>query len=120
MRAAAADNTPLYEYTVMPTHMNHIFKVSELQQWEQAAPFSFTQGCPVMKIPGRPAHVNHTAHAPGNLLYDLHTDPAQENPLTDSAGEARMIDLLRSLMQANEAPEEQYERLGLAEKEAVA
>ncbi|MEZ4636868.1 MAG: hypothetical protein R2856_18255 [Caldilineaceae bacterium] len=79
MRAAAGDNTPLYEYTVMPTHMNHIFTVGELQQWDQAPPFSFTKGCPVMKIPGA-SHVNRTAHAQGNLLYDLHADPAQETP----------------------------------------
>lgn len=114
MRAAAKDNTPLYEYTVMPTHMNHIFKVSELQQWHKSAPFSFTKGCPVMKIPGRPSHVNQSAHAQGNLLYDLHTDPAQENPLSDPTIEALMIDLMRSLMQANEAPSEQYKRLGIS------
>ncbi|MEZ4835375.1 MAG: sulfatase-like hydrolase/transferase [Caldilineaceae bacterium] len=116
MRAAAGDNTPLYEYTVMPTHMNHIFTVGELQQWDQAPPFSFTKGCPVMKIPGRASHVNRTAHAQGNLLYDLHADPAQETPLNDPAIEARMVDLMRGLMQENEAPVEQYARLGLTEK----
>jgi arylsulfatase A-like enzyme len=113
MRAAANENRPLYEYTFMPTHMNHIFKADELQRWEQAAPFSFTKGCPVMKIPGRGSHVRGTLHAMGNLLYDLESDPGQEHPLADADVEARMVDLLIRLMQENDAPAEQYERLGL-------
>lgn len=114
MRAAAGDNTPLYEYTVMPTHMNKLFDAGELPVWDKAEPFSFTKNCPVMKIPGRPAHVAPTAHAQGNLLYDLHADPAQENPLADPALEQRMIDLMVGLMRESEAPPEQYTRLGLA------
>jgi arylsulfatase A-like enzyme len=113
MRAAAGENTPLYEYTFMPTHMNHIFKADELQQWEKVDPFSFTKGCPVMKIPGRGSHVRGSIHALGNLLYDLDSDPSQENPLIDADVEERMVALLVRLMQENDAPKEQYERLGL-------
>lgn len=113
MRAAAGDNTPLYEYTVMPTHMNKLFDAGELPVWDKAEPFSFTKECPVMKIPGRPAHVAPTAHAMGHLLYDLQADPAQESPLKDDALEQRMIDLMVGLMRESEAPAEQYERLGL-------
>lgn len=113
MRAAASDNTPLYEYTVMPTHMNKLFDAGELPIWDKAEPFAFTKNCPVMKIPGRASHVAPTAHAMGHLLYDLQSDPAQENPLNDPAVEQRMIDLMVGLMQASEAPAEQYERLGL-------
>ena len=114
MRAAAGDNTPLYEYTMMPTHMNKLFDPGELPAWEKAEPFVFTKNCPVMKIPGRASHVAPTAHAMGNLLYDLQSDPAQENPLADPAQEQRMIGLLVGLMQSTEAPAEQYERLGLS------
>ncbi len=113
MRAAAADNTPLYEYTVMPTHMNKLFDPDELPAWEKCEPFAFTKNCPVMKIPGRAGHVAPTAHALGHLLYDLQGDPAQENPLADPALERRMIGLMTGLMQASEAPPEQYIRLGL-------
>ncbi len=115
MRAAAGDNTPLYEYTMMPTHMNKLFDASELPIWEKVDPFAFTKNCPVMKIPGRPSHVAPTAHALGHLLYDLQTDPGQENPLAAPALEERMIDLLIGLMRASEAPPEQYTRLGLVE-----
>ena len=113
MRAAAGDNTPLFEYTLMPTHMASLFAVDELQAWEQAGPFSFTKGCPVMKIVGRGTHVANTVHAQGHLLYDLQGDPGQQAPLHDPALEARMVARLRELMQANEAPPEQYVRLGL-------
>ena len=113
MRAAAGDNTPLYEYTVMPTHMNKFFDPGELPVWDKVEPFAFTKNCPVMKIPGRPAHVGPTAHALGHLLYDVQSDSAQENSLADPALEQRMIDLMIGLMQASEAPSEQYQRLGL-------
>lgn len=113
MRAAAGDNTPLYEYTVMPTHMNHRFLPGELQQWEIAQPFSFSKGCPLMKIPGRITHARRTIHDLGNLLYDLETDPSQEHSLVDADIEARMVGHLIRLMQENDAPADQYARLGL-------
>ncbi len=54
MRAPArADNSPLFEYTLMPTHMRHRFTVEELQEIELAEPFQFTKGCRTMKIKGR-------------------------------------------------------------------
>src|SRR5690606_16237191 len=120
MRAAETeDNTPLYEYTLMPTHMASPFSVEELQQWEQVEPFSFTKGCPLMKIPGRPQHISRTVHEQGHLLYDLQHDPDQEHPLDDDQIAARMIDHMVRLMQANDAPPEQYERLGLVRERAM-
>jgi arylsulfatase A-like enzyme len=120
MRATAGDNTPLYDYTVMPTHMNRLFSPGELQKWEKAEPFSFTKGCPVMKIPARGAHIQRTVHELGHLLYDLESDPNQDQPIADPDLEALMIDLMVRLMQENEAPPEQYERLGLVAEVAAA
>ncbi len=120
MRAAETeDNTPLYEYTLMPTHMASPFSVEEMQRWEQVEPFSFTKGCPLMKIPGRPQHISRTVHEQGHLLYDLQNDPEQEHPLDDEQIAARMIDHMVRLMQANDAPPEQYERLGLVHERAM-
>ncbi len=102
-------NRPLYEYTLMPTHMRHSFAVEELQETEMAPPFDFTKGCPVMKIAAR----GGAWHRFGNLLYDQEADPGQQHPLSDIALEARMIELLVSLMRKNDAPLEQFERLGL-------
>lgn len=103
-------NTPLYEYTLMPTHMRNLFAPEELQSIELADPFAFTKGCRTMKIPAR---LWTNPHSFGNLLFDLHTDPQQKQPLKDLALENRMIELLQQLMRENDAPAEQFERLGL-------
>jgi arylsulfatase A-like enzyme len=111
MRApTAAENSPLYEYTLMPTHMRYRFDVEELQDITLAEPFSFTKGCRVMKIAGRSWA---SAHQFGTLLFDLTTDPNQTQPLQDAAVEERMTHLLVQLLQQNDAPAEQYRRLGL-------
>lgn len=115
MRAAATEaNTPLYEYTLMPTHMATLFGVQELQQWEQVPPFTFSKGCALMKIAGRGSHISRTVHEQGHLLYDLRADPAQESPLADPTLEARLAAQMVALMQANDAPAEQYARVGLS------
>jgi arylsulfatase A-like enzyme len=111
MRASpGADNNPLYEYTLMPTHMRSLFAPDELQEIELSAPFSFTKGCRVMKIPGRPWT---SPHGFDTLLFDLQNDPAQQSPLNDPSLEARMLAHLARLMHENDAPPEQFTRLGL-------
>ncbi|MGB3717866.1 MAG: sulfatase [Candidatus Promineifilaceae bacterium] len=104
------DNKPLYEYTLMPTHMRARFGVAELQDIQLAEPFSFTKGTRTMKIETRSMF---NPHGFGTMLFDLESDPGQENPIVDEDIERRMIRLLVALMQANDAPPEQYERLGL-------
>ena len=47
------------------------------------------------------------------VLFDLQEDPQQEQPLQDRAMEDRMLTHLLRLMKENDAPEEQYRRLGL-------
>ena len=104
------DNTPLYEYTVMPTRMRRRFTEEELRGATLAEPFSFTKGIPLLKTAAQ-SWVN--AHEFGHLLFDLANDPQQQQPLHDPALEERMIKLLIERMQANDAPPEQYVRLGL-------
>ncbi len=111
MRACAtSDNQPLAEYTLMPTNMRGRFSVDALKQAELAPAFSFTKGLPVLKVPTL-APTNPAAF--GTLLFDLETDPEQENPLVDDVIELRMVGLLVELMRRNDAPAEQYVRLGL-------
>ncbi|SDD04324.1 Arylsulfatase A [Paenibacillus sp. UNCCL117] len=112
MRAPVSkDNTPLYNYTLMPTHMRSRFSVQELQEISLQAPFSFTKGVQTMKI--RAAGYSHY-HAFGTLLYDLQKDPYQQEPLTEHPDlEQRMIGLMKQLMAENDAPAEQYARLGI-------
>lgn len=114
MRAPARpENQPLYEYTLMPTHIRTRFSVDELATSRLAPPFSFTKGVPLLRVQARPwIH----AHRFGTLLFDLATDPAQERPIHDARIEARMIRLLIRLMLDNDTPLEQFERLGLQQE----
>lgn len=105
-----AKNAPLTEYTLMPTHMNARFSVGELQHMTLAEPFSFTQNVQTLKIPTR---AMMSSYPFGTMLFDLESDPEQEQSIVDEAVERRMIGLLVGLMQENDAPPEQYERLGL-------
>lgn len=49
----------------------------------------------------------------GTLLFDLESDPGQRPPLNNPSIEAYMIQLLNKLLKANDAPVEQFDRLGL-------
>ena len=46
-------------------------------------------------------------------LHDLSSDPHQLKPINDAVVEQRMIRHMTELMKANDAPSEQYQRLGL-------
>jgi arylsulfatase A-like enzyme len=111
MRAPAnADNAPLNEYTLILTHMNNMFRVEELQDIQLAEPFSFTKGCRTMKVAARSWRDMHQF---GTLLFDLESDPKQENPIRDPAIEQMMVTHLIRLVKDNDAPPDQFERLGL-------
>lgn len=107
------ENRPLYQYTLMPTHMNSLFSVKELQKVEIVDGFSFTKGCKVMKIGDGGQWVTRRAVAFPTMLFDLKTDPQQKTPLKDEAAERKMIEHLVREMKRADAPPEQFERLGL-------
>ena len=46
------------------------------------------------------------------MLFDLEADPEQQQPLVDDDVELLMINTMLGLMHANDAPRDQYERLG--------
>ncbi|MDR2023348.1 MAG: hypothetical protein LBQ71_08895 [Hungatella sp.] len=50
---------------------------------------------------------------PGTMLYDLQEDPEQLAPIHNPEAEQRLIRHIIQLMEENDAPEEQYVRLGL-------
>ena len=114
MRAPVRENQPLFQYTHMPTHMQHPFSVEEMRTMQAAPAFTFTKGCPTMKIEGAGAlFMPPGAPARSTLLFDLQADPEQAQPIRDEAIERRMLDHLVRLMKENDAPGEQFERLGL-------
>ncbi|MEM6756675.1 MAG: sulfatase [Planctomycetota bacterium] len=123
MRAAAdpSTNRPLSDFTLMPTRMKSLVHADELRHdrvaWHE--PFTFTKGCGVMRIPAVDGHAAtrpSSAQADfGTLLYDTQTDPAQASPIRDDTTESRMADHLVRLMAECDAPDEQFERLGLTQ-----
>jgi hypothetical protein len=142
MKAPAhQNNAPLFEYTLMPAHMRCLFTVENLQKAALATPFGFTRGCPVLRIPkksnfgstdfsfllsdtsnsSRRIDNNDLLNAAnfGDKLFNIKNDPRQEKELDDITAEARMANLLVRAILENEAPEEQYERIGLQKKHPV-
>lgn len=117
MRASVTDDGgPLFEYTHMPTHMRCFFGLGALRQATLQPPFAFTKGCPTMKIPV-PGNSWTRSQEFGHLLFDMRTDPKQENPIQDEAAEKKMVDHLVRIMKASDAPPEQFKRLGLSPRE---
>jgi hypothetical protein len=115
MRDYVDDNQPLYNYTLMPTHMRKFFSLDELRTMEKSEGFSFTKEIPLMRIKSSEDESGDTAlkWKFGTRLYDLIEDPTQENPIEDKEIEQCMIDNMVRIMVDNEAPEEQYVRLNL-------
>lgn len=110
MRAPVSQtNGPLYNYTLMPMHMDSMFSLPELRNPQiSREPFA---PVPVLKYKAD-SYIN--AYWYGDLLFDLEQDPDQEHPITDKEDlKLRLINLMCTLMRQNKAPAEQYERLGL-------
>ena len=127
MRGSATDdNGPLFEYTLMPTHMRSRFAPAELRDWQRSDGFAFTKDCKVMRIPTRTPKALISADTPmgrgrrSTLLFDVQADPGQLEPIMSTEIEARMIRLMLLEMARNECPSEQYERLGLPEPKRIA
>jgi arylsulfatase A-like enzyme len=111
-------NQPLEEFTLMPTHMRTRFRVDELRDWQPAEPFSFTKGVRTLRMMAAPGWSNPWQH--GTLLFDLASDPGQEEPIVDDGVELRMLGLLRELLVANDAPDSVFARLGVPREGALA
>lgn len=109
----------IYQYTVMPSHINRPFTTEELWGSTLAEPFSWTKSVPLLKVPVIERSPMFNNYGPGAMLendtriYDLASDPGQETPIQDPKVETRMIGHMRSLMEANDAPAEAFERLDL-------
>jgi arylsulfatase A-like enzyme len=109
----------VFQYTVMPAHLKQLFTPEELSGATLTDPFGWTKRVPLLKVPVIERSPMYNNYGPGSLLesdtrlYDLEADPGQERPLDDPSIEARMVKLMRGLMERNEAPAEAYSRLGL-------
>lgn len=135
-------NQPLSEYTLMPTHMRNRFTPGEFANTVLHDGFSFTKGCPVIKVDkvsamgqegfgdilldrNNAANKNIdnnsfiSAVSFGDKLFDMDSDPEQKNSLENPAIRAYMANLMIRGMRENDAPVEQYQRMGFPETHEV-
>lgn len=99
----------VYNYTLMPQHMTERFRIQELQNIEMVKNFSFTKGCPLLKIKSTE---KYGVSKFGTLLYNLKEDPEQLHPIHNKVIEDLMSEAMKQRMIENDAPKEQFERLG--------
>lgn len=111
--APTRENRPLNHYTLMPTHMRHPFTPQELQHTEMVESFSFTKGCRLMKIADIGLGMVPLTHHWQSMLFNVTDDPRQTTPQQNPEVIARLKREIVRLMAENDAPSEQYERLGL-------
>lgn len=103
-------NEPLVNITLMPTAMRGFFSWDSLEKGEWVQGNRFTNGVPAMKYPTRSYLKPYRI---GDLLFDMKTDPDQEHPLENQKIHDGMCRKLVQVMERIEAPEEEFERLGL-------
>lgn len=124
MRAPASEeNQPLFNYTAMASMMERRYPLDMMSdpRVDIAGPFEFSKGCRMLKIPreGQPLiqlpNTRINLYKYGTLLYDIEKDPQQKAPFRDEEIEERMIRAMVKMMQENDAPKEQYERMGLTD-----
>ncbi len=107
-------NQPLFDYTLMPVEMRARMSPEQLKDASLAEPFSFTKDCPTLKIPAREGWNDMApCYRYGNRLYDLATDPGQQHPIDLPEKEVELINAMSRLMRENDAPKEQFERMGI-------
>lgn len=111
-----SENTPLFEYTLMPARTHERISVKYFQEVELQEAFSFTKGCRTLKLDlSGDNDPNLNVFRFGSRLYDLKTDPRQRTLLDQPALELAMIREMAKLMATNDAPPEQYQRVGIPE-----
>lgn len=114
---APVNRKEMYDYTLMPTDMDKMYSVEDLKNIEITGPYSFTKGARVMKVNRKSLH--NKPCAPFDLLFDLDTDPKQNNNLPDYQIRAKLSNEMISIMKDNEAPDDAYIRLGFSKKKKV-
>ena len=115
MRAPVSkDNTPLNCYTLMPTNLMGRFSTEILKNAELSEPFSFTKGCRLLKYPVSDFFNSVMPKSEfGNILLRFDPEHNNQEETDDPEKENELISAMRKLMQENDAPPEQYERVGL-------
>ncbi|ENM5926915.1 sulfatase [Vibrio mimicus] len=123
MRSAQnSTNAPLYNYTLMPSHLFTPFSPEEIKLADETlvSNFRYAQNTPMLRVnanhdlfPNNSCYQFNQHLSWGDLCFDLQNDPQQLQPIQNEEVKTRMLSLMYQLMQEHESPDEQYERLGL-------
>ncbi len=111
IHSAEHPQEPVYEYTLMPTHMRCMFNPDELSDIQLVEPFEFTKGCKVLKIEAKNRMGDTTSF--GSMLFDGEKDTKQDTKVEDETVVKKMRARLHDYLVENDAPKELYHRLGL-------
>jgi arylsulfatase A-like enzyme len=114
------DLGPLHTYTSMPVAgLKSWFPRDLYEKIEMGRYFGHTYNLPLYKIPahGRAPRDAENTFINAHQLFDLSRDAAQETPLQNSEREAYWCARIQAHLGRNEAPPEQWLRLGLAAEE---
>jgi len=110
----------LYEYTLMPTHLEEAFSVDNLSKLDLSQPLEYAKGLRVLKIPARKDEKGKVEvpsmgqpRETGTVLYDLEADPGQSTPIEAPDVVRRLEHEMRRIMLRNQAPPEAFRRVGL-------
>lgn len=104
-------NSPIYEYTMMPTNIRGYFTDEQLKQAELIEGCRFTNGIPCLRMPSVLPYYH--ADRFGDRLYDLDEDPSQKKNLLTNETAVIWNQKLSDTLKKADAPKEEYERLGL-------
>lgn len=109
MRGWGETNEPVNNYTLMPSHVRRMFSPEELKGAQFGRTFRFTKGVKLLQIPG--TGVQSQPEDGSTFLFDLQNDPGQLYPIQDAEAEEYMLTHMIRLMEENDTPPEQFERL---------
>ena len=108
---ASRDNSPLYQYFLIPTEYHHRMKATRMKYAELGQFLPYIE-IPVLRVPGIPEFGIH-AEIFENMCFNITDDYHQLHDLCGTAAEKRMQDKLAKELKNADCPEEQFERLGL-------
>jgi len=108
---ASSDNSPLYQYFLMPTEYHHRMNPNRMKDAQLSHFLPYTD-IPVLQVPGIPEFgINEEIFE--NKCFNIINDYHQQNDLCGTDIEDRMREMLVDAMEKTDCPEEQFERLGL-------
>lgn len=113
MKSSVDKGLPVYQETLMPTNMRGFIESSTIDKAQLAEGGRYSNGHKVLRIPVSSFYDRLNMKT---VVYDKKEDPMQQHPLSDEALIKEMDGKLKTAMEAADAPEWQFRRMGF-EKE---